>query len=851
MKREELNKHIVNIIEFIDDLIILTNQNLEILYINQKLLNKTNYTKKELQNQDLEKILNQPNITLIKKSLLNNTPISFLKTNITTKTQQKISVDIKGISIENKGNKYLCLFIKDNYFLTGIKNKEGYSALLKSIPDLLFVLNKEGTFLDYHVTSEKDLLISKEQIINNNIKNIIPKELQKLHFDNIKAAIKTKKVQTFTYSVKIAEERKHYEARMIAINENEIFSLIRNITERIENQIILEQKNEIFKIAEKTGGFGTFVINHKDNSLWMSEGLKLMFNMTEEDVMRLSPNLSNTNIHPDDLLKTRQSLRKLQETGKKIQIEIRILNKEHLLFLQITATKNEKNENEIIGTIQDITKRKDYETKILEREKEYKTLAQNLPEIITRTNKQGNIIFVSPSIKQLFGIDPKTLIGKQIHQLPFPAKNTKRWKKAIKEIVETGKKSIFIGEIETPMGVMYFEHQILSERDINGEITSFLSVAKNITEEHITKQKLEQSKQDFENLADYSPAGIMIRDKTKVYYANKTTLEIFGISMSELFNINIVDSIVLPEYKKQIEERTQKVMNGGDVPFIDIKIRRPFDGKQIEIESKLSKITYQGKELLQVVFRDISLQRKMMKMQIRAEFAEESNIGLQKEIKNRKEIENQLKKSLKQKEVLLKEVHHRVKNNMQVISSILNLQCNKIEDEKIKEVLIDSKERIRSMSLVHENLYRSKDFDNISLSEYLYNVVSNLSMTYKLNPEKIKIIIDVENAIISLEKSIPIGLIISELITNSIKHAFKNQDKGKIEISLKTDKNAKSILIIKDNGSGVEDIKKVKKNVGLEIIESLADQLEAKLTIDTKNGMSFQLEIQNLVFSNQ
>jgi PAS domain S-box-containing protein len=847
MKAKELNKHIINTFEFIDDLIIITNTNLEILHINKALLDRTNYSKKELIQKNIENLISSKNIDLIQKFLSKKEPISISRTHIKTKEKKDILVDIKGIPIENDNKKFVCLLIKDNYFIAGTNNKEGYFALLKALPDLLFVIDKKGNFLDYHTVSEQDLLVKKEQIINNNIKNIIPKELHELHFNNIEAAIKTQKVQTFTYSLLTGGKKNHFEARMIAINDNEIFSLVRNITERITTQIKLEQKNQIFNKAEKTGEFGTFVADTKKNSIWFSDSLKLMFNIEENKNVSLKLDFSKTNIHPDDIPKIQQKIKFLQETGKKTQLEIRTLYNQYLSCFHVVAEINQTNKEEIIGIIQDITKRKAYEKKIIERENEYKTLAENLPEVITRTNKQGKAIFVSPSIEQFFGITPEKILGKHIREFPFPPKNIKRWEEAINEIIETGTKKVFLGEIEVKTGTMYFEHQILPEYDINGEITSFLSVARNITEEYTIKQKLEQSKKDFENLADFSPAGILIRDNKRVYYANKASLDIFGISTDELFNINIIDSIILPEYKKEIKERTEKVMNGGEVPFVDIKIRRPFDGKIINIESKLSKITYQGKELLQVVFRDISLQREVMKMQIRAELAEESNISLQEEVKTRKEIEKELKKSLNQKEILLKEVHHRVKNNMQIISSILNLQCNKIEEGKTKDILIDSKERIRSMSLVHENLYRSKDFDNINFPEYLVNILSNLSLTYKLNPQKIKIITDVENTIIPLEKSIPIGLIVNELITNAIKHAFKNQEKGEINISLKTDKNATSLLVIKDNGPGVKEFKNLKKNVGLEIVESLSDQLDAKLVINTKNGMSYHFEIKNLV----
>jgi two-component sensor histidine kinase len=315
--------------------------------------------------------------------------------------------------------------------------------------------------------------------------------------------------------------------------------------------------------------------------------------------------------------------------------------------------------------------------------------------------------------------------------------------------------------------------------------------------------------------------------------------------------MNIVNTLVLPEYQSIIKERSNKVFQNEEVPFIDIKIRRPFDGKIIDIETKLSKISYQGKDLLQVVFRDISLQRKVLKMQLRAELAEESNLKLQEEIIKRKKTEKELIKSLEEKDILLKEVHHRVKNNMQIISSILNLQCNRMEKGEAKEILTNSRDRIRSMSLVHENLYRRKDFDKIDLKEYIDSIVSNLMMTYNLNPQEIKITKNIEKTIVSLEKCISLGLIINEIITNAIKHAFTEKLPGEISLRLNTNTDKITSLLIKDNGKGIPDIKKMKKNIGFEIIESLSKQIDAELIIHSENGLSIEMKISNLAYLNE
>jgi PAS domain-containing protein len=138
MNPKELNIHITSVLEFIEDLTIITNYDLEIVFANQNFLDRTKYLKKEIIGENLDKLISKKKVEFIKKSISKKSPISILKTKIETQTKKFFLVDIKGISIENNNNKYLCLFIKDDYFIAGTKNKEGYSALLKSLPDLLF-----------------------------------------------------------------------------------------------------------------------------------------------------------------------------------------------------------------------------------------------------------------------------------------------------------------------------------------------------------------------------------------------------------------------------------------------------------------------------------------------------------------------------------------------------------------------------------------------------------------------------------------------------------------------------------------------------------------------------------------
>lgn len=209
----------------------------------------------------------------------------------------------------------------------------------------------------------------------------------------------------------------------------------------------------------------------------------------------------------------------------------------------------------------------------------------------------------------------------------------------------------------------------------------------------------------------------------------------------------------------------------------------------------------------------------------------------------RKRAEEKIKASLHEKEILLKEVHHRVKNNLQIISSLLNLQGNYLKDKESLELFLETKNRIKTLALVHEKLYKSEDVQYVNLGNYISSVVDLLSFSY--DKEYIDIDIKITESYFDqfdIEKAIPIGLIVNEVVSNSYKHAFKTL-KGQISISLiKIEDSCR--LIIADDGIGISeniDFNNL-KSLGLELIDLLVNQLDGSYQMDAKKGTIFLIE---------
>ncbi len=209
----------------------------------------------------------------------------------------------------------------------------------------------------------------------------------------------------------------------------------------------------------------------------------------------------------------------------------------------------------------------------------------------------------------------------------------------------------------------------------------------------------------------------------------------------------------------------------------------------------------------------------------------------------------QLEKALEEKEMLLKEIHHRVKNNLMVISSLLSLQSRYIKDKEALAVFRESQNRAKSMALIHEKLYRSTDLKRIDFGEYIRTFSGELYHSIVPDPSKVKLELNIEHVMLDINTSIPLGLIVNELITNSMKYAFPTRRNGKIKIGFYPQDDY-FILKVSDNGIGIPeglDIENT-KSLGLQLVNSLTEQINGQLTVNRKDPTEFKIKFHEMSF---
>jgi two-component system, sensor histidine kinase PdtaS len=202
-----------------------------------------------------------------------------------------------------------------------------------------------------------------------------------------------------------------------------------------------------------------------------------------------------------------------------------------------------------------------------------------------------------------------------------------------------------------------------------------------------------------------------------------------------------------------------------------------------------------------------------------------------------------IERALTERETLLREIHHRVKNNLQIISSLLNLQSKSMEDKTAQGAVTESRNRVKSMSMIHEQLYQEDLLTGVSMSGYIRQLAESLAHSYGVDSEMIQWQFDCEPIILDVDTAIPVGLILNELLTNSLKYAFAEGQRGEILVSLKME-NQNLLLTVADTGKGIEAQRdKTKNSFGLNLVNSLAKKLRAEVHILAKNGTRVELVI--------
>ncbi|HYX16920.1 MAG TPA: PAS domain S-box protein [Nostoc sp.] len=470
----------------------------------------------------------------------------------------------------------------------------------------------------------------------------------------------------------------------------------------------------------------------------------------------------------------------------------------------------------------DITEQKILERELAHKQKLLDTFINSAPVGITILDRQLRYSLINEALAEINGISAAAHIGKTLWEIvPDLAP---RLEPIFQNVLTTGE-AILDFEIsgETPKLPGVIRTWLASYFPIQSEADQPISigvVVVEISDRKRAEQMLELQAVITRNMAE----GIcLIHATDSVFvYANPKFEQMFGYEPGELINqhvsiINYGDEHTTPEDVNQAI--TTAVLQHGEANYEVYNVKK--DGTPFWCRANTS--IFEHPEYGSVL------------------------VAVQQDITEHKQAEEKIKASLKEKEVLLKEIHHRVKNNLGIVSSLLQMQCRRTQDPLVTAILRDSQNRIASIALVHEKLYRSEDLADIDFAQYIPDLTTHLFDSYNVSSSQIQLKIQVDNASLDIETAIPCGLIINEVVSNALKYAFVGNRRGEIEVKFYQESESNLTLIVRDNGVGLPknfDSKKA-KTLGITLIQGLVKQLRGKLEIGSHQGTQFKITFTN------
>ncbi|MEG3860706.1 PAS domain S-box protein [Microcoleus sp. herbarium12] len=478
-----------------------------------------------------------------------------------------------------------------------------------------------------------------------------------------------------------------------------------------------------------------------------------------------------------------------------------------------------------VAVIEDISDRKRAEAALKESEERFRQLAENIESVFWMVDVQPQkMIYISPGYEKIWGRSRADLYASG----HFFADSLHPGDRARVMAIFT-KKIVFENEIEyrivRPDGeIRWIRDRAFPIKNQAGQVYRVVGIAEDISEAKQAEKFIRESEERFRQLAEniQDSFWLVSADFTDLLYLSPAYEQIWGRSRAELY-ANPIKWMewVYPEDLDLLQHSIPRVLQ-GESTSTEYRILLP-DGTIRWVCDRAFPIYDESGKVYRLA-------------------------GICEDISDRKFTEARIQAALREKEVLLKEIHHRVKNNMQVVSSLLQLQAQYIEDEPTLALFEESQTRIHSMALIHEQLYQSEHLDRIDLPPYVENLVANLYQSFGCGNTSIKFNLNIDPIYLNIETAIPCGLIINELVSNSLKYAFTQSFSGEITINFNEIKAQQFHLSIQDNGSGFVtgfDVES-SETLGLRLVRMLTQQLEGNIVVDSECGTCYHISFLEL-----
>ncbi|MBU7586683.1 MAG: PAS domain-containing protein [Nostoc sp. TH1S01] len=527
-------------------------------------------------------------------------------------------------------------------------------------------------------------------------------------------------------------------------------------------------------------------------------------------------------VHPQDYLFVSQAVQITLATGEPLNIEYRMVTQDNkVIWVQDRACLVLAPDGKtpiLQGVAFNISDRKQTEQALLEKENFLRSIYDGVAQaifVVDIVDNDFRYVGLNPAHEELTGLRSDEVQGKTPEQV-LPSTTAAMVRQHYQDCLNAGTSITYEECLPVKGQETWWFTSLTPLRDENYRIYRIVGSGINITEQKRAQRMLELQAVITRNMAE----GICLVRASDgiIVYANPKFEKMFGYQTDELtgLHISIINYAENQAKAKAVNQAiSAAVLQHGEASYEVHNVKK--DGTPFWCSATTS--MFEHPEYGQVF------------------------VAVHQDITEQKQAQEQLQASLKEKEVLLKEIHHRVKNNLGIVSSLLQMQCRRTQDQQATAILRDSQNRIASIALVHEKLYRSADLANIDFAQYIPDLTTHLFDSYNVTPNCIKLKIQVNNASLDIDTAIPCGLIINELVSNALKYAFPDQRTGEILVSLEQQDNYNLLLTIRDNGVGLPqdfDTKNT-KTLGIILVQGLVKQLRGTIEVNSQQGTEFKI----------
>ncbi len=552
-----------------------------------------------------------------------------------------------------------------------------------------------------------------------------------------------------------------------------------------------------------------------------SDKAEELFGWTEEEALK-SETLLLDFVHPEDLPMVKERIEKTYKNeGANISLVNRNVRKDGKVIhceWHNSLLFNSKGELvSIYSLVHDVSSRVEAREKLTRSMQSYLDLFNSINDAIYLLNADGEILEVNEGVKNVYGYEPREVLGKNYKILGAPGKfDEDRLDQIKRDVKQNPRSKKYQGWGRKKNGEVFPTEFSANPGNYFGEDVVII-IESDVSERIEAEQSLKHREELFRELFETSPIGIALLNQHKeVEMVNEGFENIFGYTEEEIKGLEL-DRIVVPE---EGYDEAHEISKAQTVRQLTGQRRRK-DGKMIDVIIYAVPVVVDGQTI--------------------------ALYGIYVDITDRRKAEEKVKESLREKEVLLAEIHHRVKNNLAVITGLLELQSYNTKNREAISVLRDSQMRINSIALVHEKLYQSVNLSEIKIQNYIRELTNIISRTFDPKSSSIDIHFDLEDVNLVITQAIPCGLLLNEILTNCYKHAFRSKDSGDIWISFKKKKDGKLSFTIRDNGAGIpeEDLNSYKgKSLGMKLIRTISKQLKSDTEIKSQDGTIFKFEFE-------